>query len=58
MKRASPQPTYGGIMDVFRGVYSEGGVRALYRGVGMALFILSLMPIQALVKSLVRSLKC
>ena len=28
-------PTYGGIKDVFRGVYSEGGVRALYRGVGM-----------------------
>jgi hypothetical protein len=37
LKRASPQPTYGGIMDVFRGVYSEGGVRALYRGVGPTL---------------------
>lgn len=31
----SAQPTYGGIRDVFRGVYAEGGVRALYRGVGM-----------------------
>lgn len=37
LKRASPHPTYGGIMDVFRGVYSEGGVRALYRGVGPTL---------------------
>nr|CAB3478082.1 unnamed protein product [Digitaria exilis] len=37
LKRASPQPTYGGIMDVFRGVYSEGGMRALYRGVGPTL---------------------
>ncbi|RCV26994.1 hypothetical protein SETIT_5G290200v2 [Setaria italica] len=37
IKRASPHPTYGGIMDVFRGVYSEGGVRALYRGVGPTL---------------------
>jgi hypothetical protein len=35
LKRASTQPTYGGIRDVFRGVYAEGGVRALYRGVGM-----------------------
>jgi hypothetical protein len=26
-------------MDVFRGVYSEGGVRALYRGVGMVPFM-------------------
>lgn len=24
-------------MDVFRGVYSEGGVRSLYRGVGMVI---------------------
>ncbi|OEL21231.1 hypothetical protein BAE44_0017751 [Dichanthelium oligosanthes] len=37
LKRVNPQPTYGGIMDVFRGVYSEGGVRALYRGVGPTL---------------------
>ncbi|KAL5221400.1 hypothetical protein ABZP36_026113 [Zizania latifolia] len=33
----STQPKYGGIRDVFRGVYSEGGVRALYRGVGPTL---------------------
>ncbi|KAF8677961.1 hypothetical protein HU200_046318 [Digitaria exilis] len=37
LKRASPQPTYGGIMSVFRGVYSEGGMQALYRGVGPTL---------------------
>jgi hypothetical protein len=35
LKRTNFQPKYGGIKDVFRGVYSEGGVRALYRGVGM-----------------------
>lgn len=29
------QPTYGGVKDVFRSVYSEGGVRSLYRGVGI-----------------------
>ncbi|XP_062219142.1 mitochondrial carrier protein CoAc1-like [Phragmites australis] len=37
LKRTNAQPTYGGIRDVFRGVYSEGGVRALYRGVGPTL---------------------
>lgn len=37
LKRMSAQPTYGGIKDVFRGVYSEGGARALYRGVGPTL---------------------
>lgn len=37
LKRGSPQPAYGGIIDVFRCVYSEGGVRALYRGVGPTL---------------------
>uniref|UniRef100_A0A6V7QTI1 Graves disease carrier protein n=1 Tax=Ananas comosus var. bracteatus TaxID=296719 RepID=A0A6V7QTI1_ANACO len=31
------QPTYGGVKDVFRSVYSEGGVRSLYRGVGPTL---------------------
>lgn len=35
LKRPIAPPSYGGIKDVFRGVYSEGGVRALYRGVGM-----------------------
>lgn len=29
------QPIYHGIKDVFMKVYTEGGVRALYRGVGM-----------------------
>ncbi|XBI18627.1 hypothetical protein VPH35_060353 [Triticum aestivum] len=37
LKRPSAPPSYGGIKDVFRGVYSEGGVRALYRGVGPTL---------------------
>ncbi|XP_043722535.1 mitochondrial carrier protein CoAc1-like [Telopea speciosissima] len=31
------QPAYHGIKDVFRSVYKEGGVRALYRGVGPTL---------------------
>ncbi|XP_077210585.1 mitochondrial substrate carrier family protein isoform X2 [Tasmannia lanceolata] len=31
------QPAYHGIKDVFRSVYTEGGVRALYRGVGPTL---------------------
>lgn len=35
MKSAFPQPMYGGIKDVLTTVYREGGVRALYRGVGM-----------------------
>lgn len=30
-------PTYLGIKDVFQKVYAEGGVRSLYRGVGMSL---------------------
>ncbi|GJM93384.1 hypothetical protein PR202_ga09935 [Eleusine coracana subsp. coracana] len=37
LKMTSAQPTYGGIRDVFKGVYAEGGVRALYRGVGPTL---------------------
>ncbi|TVU35372.1 hypothetical protein EJB05_17259 [Eragrostis curvula] len=35
LKMTSAHPTYGGIRDVFRCVYAEGGVRALYRGVGL-----------------------
>ncbi|XP_072966565.1 mitochondrial carrier protein CoAc1-like [Typha angustifolia] len=31
------QPAYGGIKDVFRSVYLQGGVRSLYRGVGPTL---------------------
>ncbi|RWR78082.1 mitochondrial substrate carrier family protein P-like protein [Cinnamomum micranthum f. kanehirae] len=31
------QPVYHGIKDVFKKVYTEGGVRALYRGVGPTL---------------------
>lgn len=31
------QPQYHGIKDVFKSVYKEGGVRALYRGVGPTL---------------------
>ncbi|KAF8388796.1 hypothetical protein HHK36_025476 [Tetracentron sinense] len=31
------QPVYRGIKDVFKGVYKEGGARALYRGVGPTL---------------------
>lgn len=37
LKKPIAPPSYGGIKDVFRGVYSEGGVRALYRGVGPTL---------------------
>nr|GLL37972.1 graves disease carrier protein [Ipomoea trifida] len=32
-----PQPAYNGIKHVFQAVYREGGVRALYRGVGPTL---------------------
>jgi len=32
--RPISQPTYNGIVDVFRSVYKEGGVRFLYRGLG------------------------
>lgn len=31
------QPAYNGVKDVLRIVYNEGGVRALYRGIGMYL---------------------
>lgn len=34
MGRFNPSLSYNGIQDVFRRVYSEGGVRGLYRGVG------------------------
>lgn len=34
------QPSYNGIKDVFKCVYREGGVRALYRGVGMFLLVI------------------
>ncbi|GLT97251.1 hypothetical protein SLE2022_148240 [Rubroshorea leprosula] len=37
MKSAFRQPMYGGIKDVLTTVYREGGVRALYRGVGPTL---------------------
>uniref|UniRef100_A0A453EY14 ADP/ATP translocase n=1 Tax=Aegilops tauschii subsp. strangulata TaxID=200361 RepID=A0A453EY14_AEGTS len=29
------QPVYNGVKDVFKTVYKEGGVRSLYRGIGM-----------------------
>lgn len=35
MSRSHGQPAYHGIKDVFRSVYKEGGIRGLYRGVGM-----------------------
>ena len=35
MKSNHAQPAYNGIKDVLRSVYKEGGVRGLYRGVGM-----------------------
>lgn len=31
----SGQPAYGGIKDVLTSVYKDGGMRALYRGIGM-----------------------
>lgn len=35
MKSNHAQPAYNGIRDVLRSVYKEGGMRSLYRGVGM-----------------------
>ncbi|OAY26875.1 mitochondrial carrier protein CoAc1 [Manihot esculenta] len=35
-------PAYGGLKDVLRGVYKEGGIRALYRGIGPTL--LGILP--------------
>lgn len=35
------QIVYKGIKDVFLSVYKEGGVRGLYRGVGMCVLSLS-----------------
>ncbi|KAL6344846.1 hypothetical protein AAG906_002752 [Vitis piasezkii] len=37
MRSLQAQPAYNGIKDVFKSVYKEGGVRALYRGVGPTL---------------------
>lgn len=37
MRSSNMQPAYNGIKDVFKEVYKEGGVRALYRGVGPTL---------------------
>ncbi|KAH9329511.1 hypothetical protein KI387_001619 [Taxus chinensis] len=38
LKIRSVKPAYRGVADVFRKVYSEGGLRGLYRGVGPTLF--------------------
>lgn len=35
MTSISTQPAYNGIRDVLMSVYKEGGMRGLYRGVGM-----------------------
>lgn len=35
MTSISAQPAYNGIRDVLTSVYKEGGMRGLYRGVGM-----------------------
>ncbi|XP_048228046.1 mitochondrial carrier protein CoAc1 isoform X2 [Ricinus communis] len=37
MKSIGARPAYGGLKDVITNVYREGGVRALYRGVGPTL---------------------
>ncbi|KAJ7966411.1 Mitochondrial carrier protein [Quillaja saponaria] len=37
MKSFHPRPAYNGLKDVLTSVYKEGGVRALYRGVGPTL---------------------
>ncbi|XP_040997366.1 mitochondrial carrier protein CoAc1-like [Juglans microcarpa x Juglans regia] len=37
MKSNHAQPAYNGLRDVLRSVYKEGGMRALYRGVGPTL---------------------
>ncbi|KAL3513672.1 hypothetical protein ACH5RR_026391 [Cinchona calisaya] len=37
-----PQPAYTGIRNVIQSVYTEGGVRALYRGIGPTL--ISILP--------------
>lgn len=38
-KSAIAQPRYSGIKNVFQSVYREGGMRGLYRGVGMHLYV-------------------
>ena len=40
MRSLHAQPAYNGIKDVFKSVYREGGVRGLYRGVGMCLLVI------------------
>lgn len=37
MKSNHAQPAYNGLRDVLRSVYKEGGMRALYRGIGPTL---------------------
>lgn len=35
LRSFNARPAYNGIIDVFKNVYMEGGIRSLYRGVGM-----------------------
>ncbi|KAG1346369.1 putative Mitochondrial carrier protein CoAc1 [Cocos nucifera] len=37
LRSFNARPAYGGIIDVFKNVYMEGGIRSLYRGVGPTL---------------------
>lgn len=34
------QPAYSGVRDVLTNVYKEGGIRALYRGIGVFMLLL------------------
>jgi len=40
MKSICAQPAYNGIKDVLTSVYKEGGMRALYRGIGAYMLVL------------------
>lgn len=42
------QPAYTGIRNVIASVYKEGGARALYRGVGIYIYIYSFLSTTAL----------
>lgn len=43
------QPAYTGIRNVIASVYKEGGARALYRGVGIYMYIYSFISTACLV---------
>lgn len=40
MKSICAQPAYNSIKEVLASVYKEGGMRALYRGIGVYMLVL------------------